>query len=66
MAPCYLKGIISNTAYKELITLLEEYLTKICSTECDFKDSLDKTNSEFTTLPMEISYCKPCLSTKII
>ena len=25
MAPCYLKEIISNTAYKELITLLEEY-----------------------------------------
>ena len=28
MAPCYLKGIIWNTAYKELITLLEEYSTK--------------------------------------
>ena len=27
MASCYLKGIISNTAYKELITLLEEYST---------------------------------------
>ena len=27
MAPCYLKGITSNTAYKELITLLEEYST---------------------------------------
>ena len=27
MAPCYLKEIISNMAYKELITLLEEYST---------------------------------------
>ena len=29
MAPCYLKETISNTAYKKLITLLEEYSTII-------------------------------------